>query len=131
MGLQDELVGTFELVALESRRSDGEITRPYGDHPIGMFMFDSAGRYSVQLTDPDRTPDQGNYLAMFGTYVVSDDRRTFVLTPRGAADPKLIGIEVLRHVVLDGELAVFNTPTTQIDGIDVTTYITWRRVTSR
>ena len=109
MGLQDELVGTFELVALESRRSDGEITHPYGDHPIGMFMFDSAGRYSVQLTDPDRTPEHGNYVATFGTYVVAEDRRAFILTPRGAADPQLIGTEVLRHVAFDGELAVFNT----------------------
>lgn len=131
MGLQDELVGTFELVALESRRSDGEITHPFGDHPIGMFMFDLSGRYSVQLTDPDRPPDQGNYLATFGSYVVAEDRRMFILTPRGAADPQLIGTEVLRHVAFDGELAVFNTPTTQVDGFDVNTYITWRRVTSR
>jgi len=33
--------------------------------------------------------------------------------------------------VIDGELATFNTPTTHVDGLDVTTYITWRRVTSR
>jgi hypothetical protein len=38
--LHDELVGTFELVALDSRRSDGEITHPYGEYPFGMFMFD-------------------------------------------------------------------------------------------
>ena len=58
VGLKDELVGTFELVALESRRSDGVITRPYGEQPFGMFMFDSSGRYSVQLADPDRRRDQ-------------------------------------------------------------------------
>ena len=131
MGLQDELVGTFELVALESRRSDGEITHPYGEHPIGMFMFDSAGRYSVQLTEPDRRRDQPSYLAMFGSYVVDDDRRTFTLTPHAAADPHLIGTEVLRHVTFDGELAIFNTPTAQVDGFDATTYITWRRVATR
>lgn len=129
MGLQDELVGTFELVALESRRSDGEITHPYGEHPIGVFMFDSARRYSVQLTDPDRRQDQPSYLATFGTYVVDDDLRTFILTPLGAADPHLLGTEVLRHVTFDGGLAIFNTPTAQVDGFDVTTYITWRRVT--
>ena len=129
MGLQDELVGTFELVALESRRSDGEITHPYGEHPIGLFMFDSAGRYSVQLTNPDRSGDQSSFLATFGTYMVDDDCRTFILTPQGAADPRLIGTEVLRHVTFDGDLAIFNTPTSQVDGFDVTTYITWRRVT--
>ena len=131
MGLQDELVGTFELVALESRRSDGEVAHPYGERPVGMFMFDSTGRYSVQLADPDGTREQSRYLAMFGTYVVDDDRRTFTLTPRGAADPDLIGTEVLRHVAFDGELAIFNTPTAQVDGVDATTYITWRRVTPR
>ena len=130
MGLQDELVGTFELVALESRRSDGQLTRPYGEHPIGLFMFDADGRYSVQLTDPDRPPDQWNYVATFGTYVVADVDRTFTLTPHGAADPRLIGTEVLRHVTLDGELATFHTPPTPVDGFDVTTFITWRRVSS-
>ncbi len=58
---------------------------------------------------------------------IDDGRRdtphSFILTPRGASDPKLIGTEVVRHVVLDGDLAVFNTPTTPVDGVDVTTYI--------
>jgi hypothetical protein len=130
VGLQDELVGTFELVGLESRHSDGVITRPYGDHPIGIFMFGASGRFSVQVTAPETIPPT-NYLAMFGTYVVEDDRRAFILTPRGASDPQLLGTEVLRHVTLDGELAVFNTPTTDVDGVEVTTYITWRRVADR
>ena len=96
-----------------------------------MFMFDSTGRYSVQLADPDGTREQSGYLATFGTYVVDDDRRTFTLTPRGAADPDLIGTEVLRHVTFDGELAIFNTPTVKVEGFDSTTCITWRRVTHR
>ena len=129
MGLHHDLVGTFELVTLESRRSDGEITHPYGEHPIGLFMFDSAGRYSVQLTDPGRSADQSNYVATFGAYEVDDERRTFVLTPHGAVDRDLVGIKVLRHVTFDGALAIFNTPASQVDGFDVTTYITWRRVT--
>ena len=123
VGLQDELVGTFELVALEARRSDGKITRPYGDHPIGSFMFDAAGRFSVQLTDPERTADQRGYVAMFGTYVVDDHRRTFTLTPHGAADLRLIGTEVVRHVVIDAELATFNTPTTQVDGLEIDVHL--------
>ena len=129
MGLQDELVGTFELVSLESRRSDGEITRPYGDHPIGLFMFDPAGRYSVQLTDANRSARQSSYLATFGSYTVDEDRSTFTLAPHGGSDPNLIGTEVLRHVAFDGETAIFNTPSSQVDGFEVTTYITWRRVT--
>ena len=81
------------------------------------------------LTDLDRSADPSSYLATFGAYEVDDDRRTFILTPQGAADRHLIGTEVLRHVTFDGDLAIFNTPTSQVDGFDVTTYITWRRVT--
>ena len=130
MGLQDKLVGTFELVALESRRSDGEITHPYGDHPIGLFIFDPAGRYSVQLTDANRSGGQSSFLATFGRYTVDDDRSTFILMPHGGTDPRLIGTEVLRHVTFDGDMAIFNTPTSQVDGLEETTYITWRRVAS-
>jgi Lipocalin-like domain len=128
VALRDELVGTFELVSLESRRSDGEIAHPYGEQPIGMFVFDRAGRFSVQLTEPNRSPAQGGYVAMFGTYVVDDEHRTFTLTPRAAADPELIGTDVLRHVAFDGDLAIFHTPVQHVEGFDVTTYITWRRV---
>ena len=131
MELRDELVGTFDLVALESRRSDGAVTHPYGDRPIGMFVFDRAGRFSVQLTAPDRSPNQVGYVAMFGSYVVDEEHRTFTLTPRGAADPQLIGTEVLRHVAFDGERAIFHTPVQHVDGFDVTTYITWQRVAPR
>ena len=121
MGLQDELVGTFELVALESRRSDGEVTHPYGDHPLGLFMFDPAGRYSVQLMDADRSGGQSSFLATFGSYTVDNDRSTFILTPHGATDPRLIGTDVLRHVAFDGDTAIFRTPTSQVDGLEITT----------
>ena len=128
VGLQDELPGTFELVSLETRRSDGATTRPFGDHPLGMFVFDRAGRFSVQLTDNLPPPDHGSYLAMFGSYVVDERQRTFTATPLGAIDPNIIGTDVVRHVAFDDELAIFNTTPQHVDGFDVTTYITWRRV---
>ena len=128
VGLQDELLGTFELISLERRRSDGAITLPFGDDPIGMFVFDRAGRFSVQVSEHVPSSDHGGYLAMFGSYVVNERQRTFTLTPRGALDPNMIGTDVLRHATFDGELAVFSTTPERIDGLDVTVYITWRRV---
>ena len=64
---RNELPGTFELVSLEARRSDRTTTRPFGERPIGMFVFDHAGRFSVQLSDPDRSPKHAGYVAMFGS----------------------------------------------------------------
>ena len=89
--LQDRLAGTFRLVSLESRRSDGVVGHPLGEGVDGTFMFDRAGNFAVQLmgTRP---------MAMFGTYVIDEARRTFTLTPVNALDAAMIGTEVLRHV---------------------------------
>ncbi len=130
---KDMLVGTFRLVSLEARRSDGEISHPFGDAPIGVFIFDPDGNFAVQLMDPDRTsggatPAGNAHMAMFGTYRVDGDQQTFTLTPDGATHPALIGSEVLRYVDFRDGLAIFNTPTQEVDGLETTTYITWRKV---
>jgi hypothetical protein len=128
--LRDRLIGTFRLVSLEVHRSDGEISRPFGDHPLGMFIFDRDGNFSVQLMSPGGDAAAEGYVAMWGTYEVDEDQQTFTLTPEGALQPALFGVATVRHVnFLDG-LAIFNTTPQQINGIETTTYITWRPVTS-
>jgi hypothetical protein len=68
------------------------------------------------------------YAAMWGTYDVDEDQQTFTITPEGALQRAMIGAATVRHVnFLDG-LAVFNTTPQVIDGIETTTYITWRPV---
>ena len=120
--LQDRLAGTFHLVSLETRRSDGVVSHPFGREVIGSFMFDRAGHFAVQLMGE-------HAIAMFGAYVVDETQRTFTLTPIGALDPALIGTEVVRSVDPgDGDVAVFSTPVQVADGMESTTFITWRKV---
>ena len=130
--LQDLLVGTFHLVALEARRSDGDVSHPFGTTPVGIFVFDADGNYSVQLMDSDRSGGQlaagTGQMAMFGTYEIDEAGQTFTLTPVGATVPALIGSKVLRHVRVRDGLAVFNTPPQTTDGLETTTYISWRKV---
>lgn len=126
------LVGTFRLVSLEARRSDGQISHPFGTRPIGLFTFDPDGNFSVQLTNPELRGDASTaasaFLAMFGTYRVDERKQTFTLTPEGASTPALVGTEILRHVRVRDGLAVFHTPPQVADGFETTTYITWRKV---
>jgi hypothetical protein len=119
--LQDRLAGTFHLVSLESRRSDGVVSHPFGEQVVGSFMFDRAGNFAVQLMGE-------RAMAMFGTYVVDESQRTFTHTAR-CADPALVGTEVVRHVDPgEGDVAVFSTPVQVTDGMESTTFITWRKV---
>lgn len=63
--LQNRLAGTFHLVSLETRRSDGVVSHPFGEQVVGSFMFDRAGNFAVQLVGE-------RAMAMFGTYVVDE-----------------------------------------------------------
>ena len=65
---------------------------------------------------------------MFGTYEVDEIAWIFVLTPEAAVDPSLVGARIVRRVAFDGDLAIFTTPPTLVDGAEATTMITWRRV---
>ena len=65
---------------------------------------------------------------MFLTSEVDEIAWIFVLTPESAVDPSLVGTRIVRRVALDGDLAIFTTPPTLVDGVEATTMITWRRV---
>jgi hypothetical protein len=125
MSLQDRLPGTYRLVAVETRTTGGEVSRPMGERPAGIFMFDGSN-FCVQLAPSDGTT--GPAVAMFGTYEVDEIGWLFVLTPDVAVDPSVVGTRIVRRVALDGDLAIFTTPPTLVDGVEATTMITWRRV---
>jgi hypothetical protein len=94
---------------------------------MGMFMFDGSN-FCVQLAATDSGASDSPVVAMFGTYEVDEIAWIFVLTPEGAVDPSLVGARIVRRVAFDGELAIFTTPPTLVDGAEATTMITWRRV---
>jgi hypothetical protein len=128
--LSERLVGTFELVNLETRRSDGRVAPVLGTAPIGLFVFDGGGNYSVQLMSAEHAGASGTaagYVGHWGTYVVDEGARTFTLTPQGGVDRGTIGTTIVRQVTFRDEVAVFNTVPEIVDGIETATYITWRR----
>jgi hypothetical protein len=125
MSLQDRLPGTYRLVAIETRTTAGDVSWPMGERPTGVFMFDGSN-FCVQLAPTDASDSP--VVAMFGTYEVDEIAWIFVLTPEGAVDRSLVGTRIVRRVAFDGDLAMFTTPPTVIDGAEATTMITWRRV---
>src|SRR5215813_3001556 len=45
-------VGTWKLVECISKESDGKITYPFGEHPVGEIYYDPKGNMSVQIMKP-------------------------------------------------------------------------------
>src|ERR1700753_17970 len=110
--LKDRLVGTWGLVSLETRRSDGTTSHLLGLSPMGRVMFDADGNFAAQLMNPDGQDDKSDgYLANWGVYQVDEERQTFTLDFAGSIQPATVGLRTVRHVNFkdgDGSVAVFN-----------------------
>ena len=48
------LEGTWIMTAAYEIRADGKRTTNYGEHPLGLFIVDKSGRYSMQIFRPGR-----------------------------------------------------------------------------
>lgn len=130
--LKDRLVGTWGLVSLETRRSDGTTSYRLGPSPQGRFMFDAEGNFAAQLMNPDRQDDNsGGYVANWGVYQVDEERQTFTLDFIGSVQLATIGLRTVRHVNFkdgDGSVAVFSTDPHIVDGTSEQTFITWEKL---
>jgi hypothetical protein len=114
------LVGTWTLAAADVVHPDGRRERDYGSAPIGLFMVDTQGHYSLQIFRTDRpqfasgdktkaTPEEYSATVKgtsthYGT--VSVDPRAHVLTFRieAASFPNEDGTVQKRAYKLTGDV---------------------------
>jgi hypothetical protein len=54
MSIAERLIGAYRVVAMEHYTDDGEIGRPYGDHPKGYIIYTAEGCMSALLMLPER-----------------------------------------------------------------------------
>jgi Lipocalin-like domain len=128
--LRSSLVGSWKLVSYETRRADGAdgmTSHPFGDAPIGLFIFDPDGNYSVQLSN---MADAGSSsTASWGTYDVDEEGVLFILEPTAGTAQLPPGTKTTRRVTLNGDgTATFRPPVNVVDGVEIQGYITWRKV---
>ena len=135
------LVGTWTLAAADVVHPDGRRERDYGSAPIGLFMVDAQGHYSLQIFRSDRprfasgdkakgTPQE--YSAAFkGTSThfgtVSVDPVAHVLTFRieAASFPNEDGTVQKRTYELTGDVLSYKVAPRPNGDVPIST---WRRV---
>jgi hypothetical protein len=127
------LVGTWRLVRFEDTSNDGKVSYPFGQHPLGYFVYDPTGHLSVQMMrNPPTAPFRSSaateaevreadeaYGAYFGTYRV--DKANHVLhhivegslNSRYAANPDQVRPYRLQGDVLVIEMSSPKTGTRQ------------------
>ena len=109
----DSFAGAWRLLACEGRWSDGRVTRPYGDSPGGMLVYDRQGRFAGQIMAPGRPRfASGNllkgsdaevraafegYVAYYGTYTVDEAQGLMIHQVEGSLFPDWIGERQIRQ----------------------------------
>ena len=118
----NRFIGAWRLVSFEEETSDGEIVYPYGENPIGLLIYDSSGRMSVQIMRRDREPFSSmewqttpaeeikkaleGFTAFFGSYEVDDANKTVVHHVEGHVLPESVGKALRREFDFAGELLI-------------------------
>ena len=115
----DAIVGTWRLVEHSDWDSSGALVPMFGPNPIGYFVHDRTGHFSVQImrTPPIRPsaeePDSlteselrelfEGYYAAFGTYTVDSMSSESVYSIEGSTRPQYIGTDARLPYRIEGD----------------------------
>lgn len=115
------LVGTWRLLRFEDTAADGTVTRRFGDHPLGYFIYDATGHLSIQvMRNPPIAPFAATppseaelreanraYLAYFGTWRVDRAKGVLHHLIEGATNPSyLVNRDQVRPYRLQGDTLI-------------------------
>jgi hypothetical protein len=130
------LVGTWRLVSYEDWTPSGERRTPYGENPIGYFVYDTTGRVFINFMKGPALSAEGfvrgvpatlerkgvafdAYVSYFGTYTVDPVRQVVVHHVEGSLNPSYTGTDQPRPFQLVG------------DTLTIGDRKTWKRVLTR
>jgi hypothetical protein len=119
MKTQQQFLGAWRLVSFEFRRADGELIQPLGSEPTGLLLYDTSGRFSMQISRHDRpvfthhyfedlAPDElklavSGYFAYFGKYQIDEDAGVVTHEVEGSLFPNWTGSDQERHFEFQGK----------------------------
>jgi lipocalin-like protein len=140
--LNQPLVGTWRLLALEARGADGVAHYPMGENVVGYLIYTADGYMSGHLMRPGRpgfesgdalrpNPDEaaeavGGYLSYCGTYEISRSGVVVHHVELSLA-PNWIGAEQVRFYELDGDRLTITTRPHLAAGHQAATRLIWER----
>jgi hypothetical protein len=114
----DPFLGAWILVSFEHVLPSGEVSRPFGDSPTGLILYQADGRMSAQVSvaNPKRfageEPVQASneeaaaawrtYFGYWGSFIVAAEKQAVVHRVEGSSFANWIGTEQVRHFRFDG-----------------------------
>lgn len=129
---RSQFVGAWRVASVESVRADGGVSRPWGDNPMGRIIWTADGHFSAQVGPTPSPPDGGaavtGHAAYFGTFDVDDGEGILVHHVAGANSGNISGDQRRVFRFLTPDRLTLQPPAREVDGVRVTTTLTWERL---
>ncbi|MEI9925831.1 MAG: lipocalin-like domain-containing protein [Bradyrhizobium sp.] len=120
-----DIVGSWSFLVNETTNADGTKVNTYGDNPKGILMFDSGGRFSLFIANPNRanfasgsrlqgTPEEykaavHGSISYFGKYTIDENAKAIHFEIEGSSFPNWDGVTQKRPFsISDDELRFTN-----------------------
>jgi hypothetical protein len=138
---QERFVGTWRLLSLELRTSDGQVSYPFGQDPVGYIMYSEDGYMSVAFMSANRplfavgdilggtTEEKVNaaetYISYCGRYEIQGDKVIHHIEV--SLFPNWVGVHQERIFEFDGDRLSLSTPPLLVGGTEQSAYLIWER----
>jgi len=143
---QVPLAGAWRLLSVEGRSADGDVYRPFGEHPAGVLIYDAGGSMAVTLMRTERTPFPSmdatggseeemaaayrEFEAYSGTWTLDPEQKTVTHHVKQAKFPNWIDTDQVRYYRLDGDRLTLQTAPVMRDGSEWIITVVWERLSS-
>jgi len=111
-------LGSWDLVSFEHVLPSGEASKPFGNSPVGLLIYQAEGRMSAQLSTGSPTALSSDdslqasveeaaaawrtYFGYWGGFKVYPEEGVVAHRVQGSSFPNWIGTEQARHFRFDG-----------------------------
>ena len=126
--VRDRFIGVWKLLSCELKSSAGELSYPYGEHPLGRISYDKAGRMSATLMRPGRPGSSSReavsqlsreallalcrgFIAYYGTFDVDEAAHTVIHHVQVSSYPSYVGIDLKRTYEFTGNQLILTATT--------------------
>ena len=124
--------GVWQLTKFEQNESDGNVSHPYGEMPVGRLTFDAAGRMSVFVMKLGRVASVNStgaiptasaedlrqiadgFMAYYGSFQVDDVMKLITVKVEACTIPAWTDSEQKRNYELAGDTLTLITPATKL-----------------
>ena len=141
---KSEFLGSWTLVSVENKNSDGTKNLPYDVNPEGTLFLDEKGNYAIQIYKKERakivsgdknkcTPEENASIVQgsnshFGQYEIDEANKIIIFKIKTASFPNWEDTTQKRnYTLMNNELRYIVTNTTQ-GGKSVTAEVVWRKL---